>query len=129
LRGYENFMMDLVTNKKLVHALFERLTDAYIKRAENYLKVIGNYIQVVLVNDDMGTQFGPMMSLDCYREMLFPYQKRLFQFIKSKTEAFLLLHSCGSVYRFIPYLIEAGVDALNPVQVSAVDMDTKNLKH
>jgi len=128
LRGYENFMMDLITNKKLVHALLERLTDAYISRCEQYLKVIGKYIQVVLVNDDMGTQVGPMMSLDCYREMLFPYQKRLFQFIKSKTEAFLLLHSCGSVYRFIPYLIEAGVDALNPVQVSAADMDTKILK-
>ena len=128
LRGYENFMMDLMINKKLVHSLFEMLVDAYVKRCENYLSRIGNYIQVVLVNDDLGTQDGPMISPDCYREMILPYQKRLFRFIKEKTNTFLLLHSCGSVYKFIPYLIDAGVDALNPVQVSAADMDSKNLK-
>lgn len=60
--------------------------------------------------------------------MIWPYQKKLFQFIKKKTDAFLLLHSCGSTSRFIPYLIEAGVDALNPIQVSAAEMDTKKIK-
>ena len=69
-----------------------------------------------------------MLSPEVYREMIWPYQKRLFGFIKSKTEAFILFHSCGSVCRFIPDLIEAGVDALNPVQVSAAGMDTKRLK-
>ena len=129
LRGYETFMMDLLVNKPLAHALLERLTDAYIGRADRYLDAVGDAIQVVLVNDDLGTQAGPMLSLDCYREMIFPYQKRLFGFIKRKRPGlFLLFHSCGSVCRFIPSLIELGVDALNPVQVSAAEMDTANLK-
>lgn len=128
LRGYEAFMMDLVLNKRLAHAIFERLTDAYIRRCDRYLGRVGNCIQVVLLNDDLGAQNGPMLSLDCYKEMIWPYQKRLFGFIKSRTDAFLLFHSCGSVYRFIPFLIESGVDALNPVQVSAAEMDTSRLK-
>jgi uroporphyrinogen decarboxylase len=128
LRGFENFMVDLVSNKKLAHSLLERLTDAYVDRADRYLARVGKYVQVVLVNDDLGTQAGPMLSLDCYKEMIRPYQKRLFRFIKSRTQAALLLHSCGSVARYIPLLIDAGVDALNPVQVSAAEMDTATLK-
>jgi len=128
LRGYEQFMVDLLLNKPLAHALLEQLCDAYIGRCERYLKHVGGFVHVVLVNDDLGTQAGPMLSPGLYREMIWPYQKRLFGFIKSKTDAFILFHSCGSVYRFIPSLIEAGIDALNPVQVSAAEMDTKRLK-
>ncbi|MHC4562591.1 MAG: uroporphyrinogen decarboxylase family protein [Planctomycetota bacterium] len=128
LRGYENFMIDLLADKPLAHALLERLTDAYKRRADTYLGRVGEHIQVVLVNDDLGTQNGPMMSAECYREMLWPYQKELFGFIKSRTDAPLLLHSCGAVAEYIPALLEAGVDALNPVQVSAAGMDTADLK-
>jgi len=128
LRGYEAFMTDLLLNRKLVHALLRRLVDSYKSRVESVLKRIGDWVQVVLVNDDLGTQNGPMLSLDCYKEMVWPYQRELFQFIKSKADVHLLFHSCGSVHRFIPLLIEAGVDALNPVQVSAEGMDTRRLK-
>jgi len=128
LRGYENFMIDLVMNKTIAHAILERLLEAYINRCDRYLDRVGDYVQLVLVNDDLGTQQGPMLSIDCYKEMIWPYQKELFSFIKKKADVFVLLHSCGSVYRFIPYLIEAGVDALNPVQVSAAEMDSAKLK-
>jgi len=128
LRGYETFMMDLMLDKPLAHALLERLTQAYLARAEAYLDRVAGCVQVVLCNDDLGTQAGPMLSPACYREMIWPYQRRLFQFIKEKSGAFLLLHSCGSVRAFIPALIEAGIDALNPVQVSAAGMDTGELK-
>jgi uroporphyrinogen decarboxylase len=83
---------------------------------------------VILVNDDLGTQTGPMLSPETYREMILPYQKRLFGFIKQHAEVPLLLHSCGSVREFIPDLIEAGVDALNPIQVSAAGMSPAELK-
>ncbi len=128
LRGYEQFMMDLLADKPMAHAIFRRLTDAYIARAEAYLGRVGEVVQVVLVNDDLGTQNSPMMSLDCYREMIWPYQQELFSFIKSRTAAALLFHSCGAVSEFIPLLIEAGVDAINPVQVSAAGMDSAELK-
>lgn len=128
LRGFDNFLVDLMVNKSLAYGILERLLDAYKKRAEEYTKQVGQYVQVILVNDDLGTQIAPMISLECYREMILPFQKKLFGFIKEHTDAFLLLHSCGSVYQFIPDLIEAGIDALNPVQVTAADMDSKKLK-
>ncbi len=128
LRGYENFMVDLLVNKPLAHAVLERLTDVYVNRSSEYLSRVGGDIDVVLLNDDLGTQAGPMLSLECYREMILPYQKRLFRHIKKNSDAALLLHSCGSVRWAIPDLIEAGVDALNPIQVSAAEMDSASLK-
>lgn len=130
LRGYENFMVDLLAEKALAHALLDRLVAAYIKRADELLvrAGAGKLIDVVFLTEDLGTQAGPMLSLDTYREMILPYQKRLFSHIKSRTDAPLLLHSCGSVHAFIPDLLSAGVDALNPVQVAAEGMDSARLK-
>ena len=130
LRGFENFMVDLLAEKTLAHALLDRLTAAYMKRADDLLDRAGagKHIDAMLLTDDLGTQGGPMLSPDTYREMILPYQRRLFAHLHSKTDAALCLHSCGSVHAFIPDLIDAGVDALNPVQVAAEGMDSKRLK-
>jgi uroporphyrinogen decarboxylase len=128
LRGFEQFMMDLLIDKPMAHALLEMLCDDYCERVERLLTRVGGLVQVVLVNDDLGTQQSAMLSLDCYREMILPYQRTLFTHIKQRTGASLLLHSCGAVRRFIPDLIDAGIDALNPVQVSAAGMHTASLK-
>ena len=128
LRGFDNFMMDLIINKPLVHYLLSVLTDAYIKRIDRYLDAVGNYVQVILVNDDLGTQRGLQLSPELYREMIKPYHMKAWQHIKNKSKKPLLLHSCGSIYELIPDLIEAGIDAINPIQVTANGMDTKKLK-
>jgi uroporphyrinogen decarboxylase len=128
LRGYETFMEDLVLDPRLVEALLTVLVDAYCARADRVLPALGDSVDVVLVNDDLGTQAGPMLSPELYRKLIKPHQRRLFAHIKSRTSAALLLHSCGSVRYAIPDLIEIGVDALNPVQVSAAGMDSAELK-
>jgi uroporphyrinogen decarboxylase len=76
----------------------------------------------------MAFQDGPMMSMDLYRKMIKPHHRRLFGYIKSRSNAKIVYHTCGSVVHLIPDLIEMGVDALNPVQVSAKGMDSKALK-
>ncbi|NIA08000.1 MAG: methyltransferase [Actinobacteria bacterium] len=128
LRGFENFMMDLMVDKPLAHRLLGRLLDTYLPRVDEYLEAVGKYVDIVGVNDDLGTQKGAQISPELYREMIKPYQKRLWQYIKEKSGKPLMLHSCGSIYEIIPDLIEMGVDALNPIQVSAANMDTKKLK-
>ncbi len=127
LRGFEQFMMDLVINKRLAHGLMERLVEAYLRRFEKYLPV-AQHCDIIVVNDDLGTQSGLQLSPQLYREMIKPYHTRLWQGLKQQSGKPLLLHSCGSVYGLIPDLIEAGIDALNPVQVSAAEMDTARLK-
>ncbi|MFA6175332.1 MAG: uroporphyrinogen decarboxylase family protein [Phycisphaerae bacterium] len=128
LRGYENFMMDMVLNKPFAHRILEKQLEAYLPRVEKYIEAVGDYVQVIQVNDDLGSQNGPLLSPELYREIVKPYHKKLWGFIKEKSGKPILLHSCGSIYKLIPDLIEIGVDALNPVQVSAADMDTARLK-
>ena len=128
LRGFEDFMMDLAADQKLAHCLMENLMSVYMDRVSDYTEAVGKYVQVIEVNDDLGTQLGPQLDPDLYRKMIKPYHKRLWRYIKEKTGCYLLLHSCGSVYDFIPDFIEMGIDALNPVQVSARNMDTARLK-
>jgi uroporphyrinogen decarboxylase len=127
LRGFEQFMIDLMINKSLAHGLMERLVDTYLRRFENYLPV-AQHCDIIVVNDDLGTQDGPQMSPQLYREMIKPHHQRLWSGLKQMCGKPLLLHSCGSVYALIPDLIEMGIDALNPVQVSAADMDSAGLK-
>ena len=128
LRGFENFMADLVLNPALADALLTELVDAYCRRADSLFPALDGLVDVILVNDDLGTQQGPMLSPDLYRKRIKPYQRRLFSHLKSVSGLPLLLHSCGSVRWAIADLIEIGVDALNPVQVSAADMEPASLK-
>ena len=128
LRGWETFMMDLLVNPKLAEALMDKLVQAHIRRFERYAETVGQYIDVVMFYDDLGSQAQPLVGPELYRKMIKPYQKELFSFAKSKCDAYLLFHSDGAIAQLIPDLIEMEVDALNPLQVSAEGMDTKELK-
>jgi uroporphyrinogen decarboxylase len=63
-----------------------------------------------------------------YRRIIKPFHSKFWRFIKQKTQAYLFFHSCGSVYPLIPDFIEMGLDILNPIQVSARDMNSARLK-
>jgi uroporphyrinogen decarboxylase len=128
LRGFEDWFADLVVNQEFFRALMEKLADLWIEMARDELDAVGNNADICFYGDDMAFQDGPMMSMDLYRKMIKPHHQRLFGYIKSRTRAKIVYHTCGSVVHLIPDLIEMGVDALNPVQVSAKGMDTRALK-
>lgn len=129
LMGWENFMSALLGNRKLVEALIEKLVDGYLRNLELYLSAVGDYIQIIQMGDDLGTQTGPQLSPKLYKELISPAHKKIYQFVhEKKPNIFVFLHSCGSVYEFIPFFIEEGVDILNPVQISAVNMEPEKLK-
>ena len=129
LRGFENFMVDLLTDEKMVRRLLDYLIEGYCRRVDWMAPLLRDSVDVVLLNDDLGTQKGPMLSPSTYREMIKPYQKALFGYVKKAFGKPILFHSCGAVSAFIPDLIEVGVDALNPVQSSADGMDLQGLKN
>ncbi|MBE0479021.1 hypothetical protein IBX65_07910 [Candidatus Aerophobetes bacterium] len=128
LRSHTHFYMDLLSDKKFASALLDRILEYEMKLAKNALEKVGKYIQVIRVSDDLGTENGPIISPSLYRELIKPRQKKLYAFMKENSNAKILLHSCGSVYELIADFIEIGVDALNPVQVAARNMDSKKLK-
>lgn len=82
LRGFENFMMDLLADKALAHALMGRLVEGYEERVRRYVEAAGKYCSIIQVNDDLGTQTGPQISPETYREMIKPYHARLWGLIK-----------------------------------------------
>jgi uroporphyrinogen decarboxylase len=81
-----------------------------------------------MIGDDLAGQDGPLFPPALYRSIVKPRQKRLVQYIKSRSKAKIWYHSCGSVIEYIPDLLDNGIDILNPVQVSARGMDPRWLK-
>jgi len=128
MRSYEKFLMDMYIDPDYANALLDKNLKNTIGFWDVYLEEVGEFVQVVCQGDDLGTQIGPWISPKMYREWIKPRHKELFDFIRSKTNAKIFLHSCGSVYDLIPDLIEIGVEVLNPVQVTAAKMDLKTLK-
>lgn len=129
LTGFEEFFINMLTDKKKVTYILDSITEIYMEMWLNYLSEIGDYTNVCAIAEDLGFQTGPIMSVELYKEILEPHLKKLVESIKYKTKAKIFIHSCGDVTRFIPSLINIGIDILNPIQVSAINMgDTGNLK-
>lgn len=129
LQGLDRFMINLYRRLPFVEALLDKVLEIKINQYETYLNAISNYIDVINISDDMGAQNGPLISPSLYRKLVKPRQKMLIETIKRKTNAKVFLHSCGTIYEFIPDFIEIGIDILNPVQVSARGMgNTERLK-
>jgi uroporphyrinogen decarboxylase len=126
--GLQNFLMALISAPAFADRLMDTITDIYIESCNRYLEHVGPYIQVFTYWDDLTGQNGWLINPELYRKRIKPKQKRLVEAIKKKTEAKLFYHSCGATRTLIPDLIEIGFDILNPVQVSAKGMDTRELK-
>ncbi len=130
IRGFEDFFADMVANRKFVEWLMDKVMEVKLKYWEIALDLVGENVLVVSEADDLGGQNGPLISPKLYRELIKPRHKAIFSTIKkrAKTKIYIFFHTCGSVRELIPDLIEAGADILNPVQVSAAGMDTRELK-
>lgn len=129
LRRNDNFYVDLLINEALSDALHEKLLEYYKCLLDFVMQRLGDRIDLVKVADDMGAQNALILSPETYRARIKPYQKALYSYIKDKYNKKILLHSCGSIRPIIGDLIEIGVDALNPVQISADNMDPGELKN
>jgi len=127
MRGFSQFLMDIIINKEFAHALLEKITFIQKTIYEKFLDEVGKHIDMVFIADDLATQDSLLFSPSLYREMIKPYQVEYFK-VKRKNNLKLLYHSCGNVYPLLHDFIEIGVDAINPVQISARDMDPSRLK-
>ncbi|MDI7275221.1 MAG: uroporphyrinogen decarboxylase family protein [Anaerolineae bacterium] len=127
LRGFVQMLTDVMTDPEFVSALLAKLLEINLAGTGRFLEVAGPYIQVFRAGDDLATQAGPLVSPAAFSRFLKPIYARYFGFVKSRTDAKIFFHSCGNVTSLIDDLAEVGVDALNPVQVSAMG-DTAALK-
>jgi uroporphyrinogen decarboxylase len=129
LRGMERFMMDLALIPDYAQTLMEILAEIYAAVYALALSEVGPYIQVVEAQDDLGAQLQPLISPATWRRVIKPSQKLIFDTIhRCAPRAKIVFHTDGNVYSLIPDLIEIGVDVLNPIQPSARQMDSFQLK-
>ena len=127
MTGLEQTMILLLTEPEIVHAGLERITGYFQAVLERSLAAAPGEFDVVFLADDLGSQHGPLISRDTYRQMLMPYHVRL-NATAHRHGAYTLHHSDGSVYALLGDLIEAGVDCLEAVQVECADMAPEKLK-
>ena len=129
LRGVERWFMDLGGDPDFATALLHQVAEVQKAGAVRLLEEAGEYIDVVVMGDDLGSQNGPLISPAMYRKLIKPLHAELIETVKARTHAKVFYHSDGGVYPFLNDLVEIGVDLLNPVQVSARGMgDTARLK-
>ncbi len=128
MRGYEEFYIDLARNQRYVGYMLDKLVAFKSAFWERALDEIGDLVDVVIEADDLAGQNALLLSPRTYRQLIKPRHDKLFSFIKEQAPVKLFFHSCGAVRPLIPDLIEAGIDILNPVQISAEGMDLRALK-
>jgi uroporphyrinogen decarboxylase len=128
LRGFEDWMVDLAMNEPFVQALLERTTQIQIEANDIVLRQVEGLVDIVYTSDDLGGQNGPLFSPDCFRRLFRPHFQRIWEHARARTSAKLMHHCCGSAYAFMGDFVELGVQALNPVQVSAARMEPAKLK-
>jgi uroporphyrinogen decarboxylase len=124
----DNYLVYMGLHPDAVHRLSEKLCDLHMGNLEKWLGAVGPYIDVILFGDDLGGQEGPLLSPRMYREFYKPYHRRLWRRARELAEVKVMLHCCGSIRKIIPDLIDAGLDAVNPVQISGSGMDGAELK-
>jgi uroporphyrinogen decarboxylase len=128
IRGFEDWYCDFAVGTELLELLFDSILNITYRIAENALKEVGHEVDVVACADDIGAQRGLQISREHYQKYIKPRHAKYFQQIHDLSSAKLLFHSCGSIESILEDLIEIGVDAVNPVQVSATGMDPIELK-
>jgi uroporphyrinogen decarboxylase len=124
----DNYLMRLATEPDLIHRFLERSVDIYRQKLELYLKAVGPYIDIILFSDDYGMQTGPQISPAMFREFFKARHQQLWEYAKELAAVKVLLHSCGSIVDLLPDLIDAGLDAFNPVQTNTRGMEPARLK-
>jgi len=128
MRGLEQWFCDMVTQPEFCEALLDQTLRYWMDWFRLFLDEAGDVVDVIMIGDDLAGQQGPLFNPAFYRAVVKPRHKRLVQYIRSRTDAKIWYHTCGSCAEYIPDLLDNGIDVLNPVQTSAEGMDPAWLK-
>jgi hypothetical protein len=129
IRDVAEWYMATSNRREYIHEIFDRQCEIAIGNLARIHAAVGDTVDAIfLCGTDFGTQTSSFCSAGTFRELYFPYYRRLLDWIHKNSRWRCFKHSCGSVARFIPSFIEAGFDILNPVQCSATGMAAAQLK-
>ena len=124
----DNFLMMLAGEPQRAHRFLDALVEIHLKNLEKFLGAVGAYIDVINFGDDLGAQNCPQISPAMYREFFKPRHARMWARSKQLSQAKVMLHCCGAVRPLLADLIDAGLEVINPVQISGRGMEAAGLK-
>ncbi len=124
----DRFLMLLAADPDRAHAFLDRIVELHLANLERFLRLVGPSIDIIVFGDDLGMQNGPQLSRSMYQEFFKPRHARMWHRAKELANVKVMLHCCVGVRPLLPDLIEAGLDAINPVQISCTGMESRGLK-
>jgi len=127
LLGVERIMMEIIDPDSVVQELIDRRTAQGLARMERSLEAGKGRIDFLWLGEDLGTQRGPLISLDTYRQFIKPRQKKFADLAKSYNIP-VMLHSCGASSWVYGDLVEIGITVVDTLQPEAVGMSPATLK-
>ena len=127
VRGMSNFLCDMLADVEAAETILDNILRLKKQYWTMVLDEVGDLIDVVVENDDYGTQQSQLISLDTYKSLIEPRLRELVGFVKQKhaqkrspdEPGYFFFHSCGNVRPYLPSFIDMGIDILNPVHISA----------
>lgn len=125
--GMETALTKMLTDPEMFRAVINRITEFYLKANKIFYESTKGKVHAILIGNDFGSQTGLMVDPELLREFVFPGTRQLIAQAKSYGLK-VIHHSCGSIYDIIPDLIEAGTDAIHPIQALAARMEPERLK-
>jgi hypothetical protein len=129
IRDIAEWYVSTKTRRDYVQAIFEKQCEIALQNINTLIDLLGDLVQAAFITGtDFGTQRGPFISVNSYRDLFKPFHRKVNDLIHRRSNWKTFIHSCGSVYALIPDFLDAGFDILNPVQCSATDMEAPRLK-
>jgi Uroporphyrinogen-III decarboxylase len=129
IRDVAEWYMSTAMRQDYVREVFDRQTKTALKNLETINNLVGGMIDAAYVcGTDFGTQISTFCSKETFMKLYYPYYKRVNDWIHKNTGWKTFKHSCGAIEPFLPLLIDAGFDIINPVQCSAAGMKPELLK-
>lgn len=127
MRNMQSFLIDLILNEDIAHAICENITQIRIKQARLFAKA---GVDIIRLGDDIVSQQGLMMSREIYNTFFKQRIQRIILAAKEiNPEVIIFMHCCGKVEEVIDDFIEAGVEVLNPIQPECNNLNEINKKY
>ena len=124
----DGFLMLLAADPTRAHDFLDRVVEMHLRNLERFLGAVGESLDIIVFGDDLGMQVGPQISPAMYREFFKPRHEMMWHRAKELADVKVMLHCCGGVRELLPDIIDAGLDAINPVQTNCKGMDAAELK-
>ena len=124
--GTEKFLMMMIEKPEVANHIMARIADFINACSKRQYEVAKGRLDIYFHGDDFGIQSGVTLSKRMWKEMVMPHVRSMWALAK-QNGLYIELHSCGSIADYMDDMIDLGLNAVDPIQVRARNMDFESL--